>query len=180
MSDIKYPKIIWSLLAILFSFYIYIEKPEFAQKLLSDIEDLKFSIRNSTIQIEDNETVVVVAVDEPSVNKMGRWPWDRKVIADLLKNLKQSSIVGLDIVFSETSNPASDKKLVSVIEDNENIILGYFLRDQATEETSEATWSQLEDYAYHSYQTKGKKIKLDDWLFAEVNLPEISKAGLSA
>jgi len=180
MSEINYPKIIWSLLAILFSFYIYLEKPEFAQKLLSDIEDLKFSIRNNTIQIKDNETVVVVAVDEPSVNKMGRWPWDRKVIAELLEKLNQASIVGLDMVFSEKSNRASDKKLVSVIGENENIILGYFLRDQATEETSEATWSQLEDYAYHSFQTKGKKIQLDDWLYAEVNLPDISKAALSA
>lgn len=179
IRNINIQKIIWSLIAVIFSYSIYINKPEFAQKLLGDIEDLKFSVRNSIKQPEKNDSVVVVAIDEPSVNKMGRWPWDRKVIADLLSKLNQASVVGLDIVFSEKSNSESDQYFIDSIEKNENIILGYFLRQKATEETSENTWSQLENYAYHSYKTKTKDIRVDDWLYAEVNLPEISEVALS-
>lgn len=180
MKHINIQKIAWGLFAVIFSFYVYLAKPDFAQKILSDIEDLKFSVRNNIKQAKKNDSVVVVAIDEPSVNKMGRWPWDRQVIASLLEKLNQASIVGLDMVFSEKSNPESDQKLADVIEENQNIILGYFLREKATEETSENTWSQLEDYAYHSYKTRTKELHIDDWLYAEVNIPKISEAALSA
>ena len=179
MKNIKIQKIAWSLIAVFFSFSVYHYKPDFAQKLLSDIEDLKFSVRNNIKPTKKSNSVVVVAIDEPSVNKLGRWPWDRKVIAGLLEKLNQASVVGLDMVFSEKSNPESDQKLAEVIENNENIILGYFLREKATEETSQNTWSQLEDYAYHSYKTKSKDLHIDDWLYAEVNISEISEAALS-
>ncbi len=47
--------------------------------------------------------VVVVAVDEKSLEQLGRWPWDRSTLASIINNLSAAhpSAIGLDIVFSE-------------------------------------------------------------------------------
>ncbi len=46
---------------------------------------------------------MIVAIDELSVDALGRWPWRRSVIADLLDRITESgaSVVGFDILFSE-------------------------------------------------------------------------------
>jgi len=48
--------------------------------------------------------VVIVDIDEKSLNEVGRWPWSRNVIADLVTNLTseyQVRAIGFDIQFSE-------------------------------------------------------------------------------
>lgn len=71
--------------------------------------------------------VVIVAVDEASLESIGRWPWSRIVHADLLNKLKheQARVVGLDIIFSEPelSNPEADLILAKAIEDAGNVVL---------------------------------------------------------
>ncbi|CEG57203.1 CHASE2 domain-containing protein [Legionella fallonii] len=50
-----------------------------------------------------NPRVVIINIDEKSVQKEGRWPWPRDKMADLITKLKQNGVVtiGLDIVMSE-------------------------------------------------------------------------------
>jgi len=47
--------------------------------------------------------VVIIDIDEASIQKEGRWPWRRDRMADLLVKLKEDGVVtiGLDIVMSE-------------------------------------------------------------------------------
>lgn len=48
--------------------------------------------------------VVIVDIDEKSLNEVGRWPWSRNVFADIIDNLTdyyQVRAVGFDIQFSE-------------------------------------------------------------------------------
>jgi adenylate cyclase len=49
--------------------------------------------------------VVVVAVDDPSVDTVGRWPWPRTVFAQLLDRIAaaQPLAIGVDVMFSEPS-----------------------------------------------------------------------------
>lgn len=49
-----------------------------------------------------NETVIAV-IDEKSLSELGRWPWPRTTIAQLVRKLKQNGAkaIGFDIVFSE-------------------------------------------------------------------------------
>lgn len=53
--------------------------------------------------------MVIVAIDEASLESIGRWPWSRIVHADLINQLKkeQARVIGMDIIFSEPelSNP---------------------------------------------------------------------------
>jgi adenylate cyclase len=49
--------------------------------------------------------VVIVAVDDASIEKLGRWPWSRATIARLLDELTKAgpAVVGFDIVQSEAT-----------------------------------------------------------------------------
>ncbi len=69
-------------------------------KMESALKDLKFRQRG---RIAHSGRVVVAAVDEASVARFGRWPWDRRVIASLLDRLTNegTSAVGFDMSFSD-------------------------------------------------------------------------------
>lgn len=50
-------------------------------------------------------------LDEQSIQQEGRWPWDRKKVAQLIYHLQMAGagLIGLDMIFSEPSrNPVDD------------------------------------------------------------------------
>src|SRR3989344_220100 len=49
--------------------------------------------------------IVIIAIDDKSIQKIGRWPWGRKKHAELLDKLGEAppKVVGLDISFFEES-----------------------------------------------------------------------------
>jgi len=65
--------------------------------------------------------IVIVAIDDVSLQAIGRWPWDRSVMADLVRNLAAARIVGLDVNFPEVT--ASDVLLADTVEGTGNVIL---------------------------------------------------------
>lgn len=154
--------------------------PVYIEKFSLGLEDLKFDFRSALhMAPEPDKRLVIVAVDEPSVNKLGRWLWPRDVIAKMFANLHEANVVGLDIVFSEKSDPKQDKMLADTIYDNQNTILGFFFRGEATEATTEQALDYLQNCAYENYVIKGKSVGVKEFPFAEVNIPEIAESGLS-
>ncbi|MFH1541000.1 MAG: adenylate/guanylate cyclase domain-containing protein [Elusimicrobiota bacterium] len=59
------------------------------------------------------EQIVIVAIDEESLDKLGRWPWDRSIHAKLIERLVKADVktIGIDVLFIEKSNSQSDKLL---------------------------------------------------------------------
>jgi len=158
----------------------YYHQPDSIQKFSLGLEDLKFSARSALgFAPKPHPDIVIVEVDEPSVNTIGRWPWNRDVMAKLFDNLKEASVVGLDIVFSETSDEDKDQLLSDTIYDNGNIILGYFFRDIATEETTDEDIDYLENCAYQNFNLIDEEIGIKEFPFAEVNIPVIAESGLT-
>lgn len=51
----------------------------------------------------ENLKVIIIDIDEKSLEKEGRWPWPRNKIAELLNKLQENGVVtvGFDIVMSE-------------------------------------------------------------------------------
>ena len=47
------------------------------------------------------DDIVIVAIDDQSLQELGRWPWPRDRFARVLENLNQSSVIGIDISFFE-------------------------------------------------------------------------------
>lgn len=64
------------------------------------------------------ESPVVVAIDEPSLAEINaQWPWPRELHARLIESLRKAgaAAIGLDIIFAEPSNAASDAALAGAI-----------------------------------------------------------------
>ena len=56
-----------------------------------------------------NLPVVIVDIDEKSLKQLGRWPWSRQIVAQILEQLTAAgaSVVAFDVIFSEPErNPA--------------------------------------------------------------------------
>ena len=62
------------------------------------------------------EDVVIVAIDEASLDKIGRWPWPRETHARLLERLADAKpkAIGIDLILSEP-DAASDARLAAAI-----------------------------------------------------------------
>src|SRR3989344_1613830 len=69
------------------------------------------------------DSIVILAIDDRSIQEIGRWPWDRSVYAQLLPKLAQAKIVAIDAIFSEPSNKESDAAFAKAIKDTGNVIL---------------------------------------------------------
>jgi len=168
--------IIFSVFAVLGYYY----QPASVEKFSLGLEDLKFSARSALgLSPKANENIVIIEVDEPSVNIIGRWPWNRDVIGGLFSKLSEARVVGLDIVFSETSDPEKDEILADTIYDSGNFILGYFFRDIATEETTDRDIDFLESCAYLNFNLLDDTVGIKEFPYAEVNIPLIAESGLT-
>lgn len=68
--------------------------------------DLKFLYRGARPPAPE---VAIVAIDDESVKRVGRWPWSREVMAQLLESIKEYDprVLGLDIIFAERQETAA-------------------------------------------------------------------------
>lgn len=73
------------------------------------------------------QDIVIVAIDEDSLSKLGRWPWPRTTHAKLIQSLasEQPAVIGFDVILAEKNNAdlAGDKVLVDAVADAGNIVL---------------------------------------------------------
>jgi len=81
-----------------------------------------------TADHEPDSRIVVVAIDDASLDALGRFPWDRAVYAPFLENMNQEGnipkAIAFDIVFSEQSdNPDSDMAFAEALAEYPNVIL---------------------------------------------------------
>ena len=79
-----------------------------------------FQIRGEILQ---SNSVVIVDLDERSLNALGQWPWPRDKFAQILENLTASNIgiIGLDIVFAEVDQSSPSKVFKDLNMDNTNV-----------------------------------------------------------
>ncbi len=82
--------------------------------------DYRFKIRGT---IKPPDTVVIAAIDEKSIERLGRWPWSRDKIARLVEKLNEAGaeIIVFDVIFSESER--NDAMLGKAIKDAGNVIL---------------------------------------------------------
>jgi len=89
---------------IFFSLFLLKEEQNWEFGLLDQMEltalDFKFKSRGIS---PPNGQVVIAAIDEKSLEKYGRWPWNRIVMAQLIAKLTESgaSVIAFDVGFSD-------------------------------------------------------------------------------
>ncbi|MBI5886243.1 MAG: CHASE2 domain-containing protein, partial [Deltaproteobacteria bacterium] len=128
--------------------------------------------------------VVIVAIDEKSINELGRWPWSREVTAGLVAALKPARVAALDIVFSERQNAPADSTLAASIKSAGNIVLGYFFRDDSSELPPQESVEQINRSSIGLVNAVGDEAEVLSNPFpglefsgAETNIAQLGRAG---
>ena len=82
--------------------------------------DLRFQLRGD---LPTRDDVVVAAIDEKSIERFGRWPWPRTVLAQLVDALSEdeASVIGFDVFLPEPE--AHDAELAAALDRAGNVIL---------------------------------------------------------
>lgn len=62
--------------------------------------------------------IVLVAIDPPSIEKVGYWPWPRRLHADLIGKLGNAGVgdIVFDVDFSSLSNPVFDQAFADALQ----------------------------------------------------------------
>ncbi len=97
-----------------------------AERLEGVLLDARFSMRGP---LEPSPRVGMVAIDQPTIDRYGRFPLDRTVMADGLCALGElgAEVVVVDLVFTETSDEAADDALAAALtECDVPVVFGYF------------------------------------------------------
>lgn len=99
-----------ALLSILAVSVIYYLDPDFLSLLELKTLDLRFLSRGKIVTTGE---VALVAIDEKSLDELGRWPWPRVRMAQLLDVLVkyEAKVVGFDIVWAEPDENSELKSL---------------------------------------------------------------------
>lgn len=94
---------------------------DFTEALQQRLEWIAYDLRlNASLPQSSavDPRIVIVDIDDKSLQAEGRWPWSRAKLADLLEQLfsNQAAVVGFDILFAEAEHSAaSDGNAENVI-----------------------------------------------------------------
>ena len=95
--------------------------------VLQRLDNIIYDARlRATMPQTIDERIVIVDIDEKSLAEVGRWPWSRNRLADLVNELferQKTALLGFDLVFAEEDDSSGLKRL-KLLAQNE-------LRDQA-------------------------------------------------
>ncbi len=74
----------------------------------------------------DTDRIAIVAIDEESIKKIGRWPWPRERVAEVVGKLKDDGarVIGLTVLFSEPEESTGLIALKTLKDSFEELSLG--------------------------------------------------------
>ncbi len=86
--------------------------------LTGSLRNALIDLRFSLFPRQASGSIVVVAIDSPSIETIGVWPWPRRLHADLIDRLTSAgaSDVAFDVDFSTPSTPEFDQAFAEALE----------------------------------------------------------------
>jgi CHASE2 domain-containing sensor protein len=84
--------------------------------------DLYFRLRGTQ---GTSPHVVLILIDDASLERYGRWPWKRSLLAQVVRaaSAEHPKVLGLDILLSETEDETNDRELAKALKDAGNTVL---------------------------------------------------------
>lgn len=83
--------------------------------VLQRLDDIIYDARlRATMPQTLDERIVIVDIDEKSLAEIGRWPWGRNRLAELVEELQdrqKTALLGFDVVFAEADESSGLKRL---------------------------------------------------------------------
>ena len=77
------------------------------------------------------DDIAIVAIDEPSIGRLGRFPWPRSVMARAIDLLAaaQPRVIALDVLYTDPTTPEEDDALVRAVAHAGNVVVAAELVD---------------------------------------------------
>lgn len=90
------------------------------------LNNLLYDSLNRLSPLPVDPRILIVTIDDYSLQQLGRWPWPRSLHADLLDRLREAEVRGVlfDVIFSEPdSQPDNDVRLAQALCRSGNVLL---------------------------------------------------------
>ncbi len=109
-------------LILIFSLTLVVIVTWFAPSLSAASLNLLFRLRG---ELKTPDDIVILAIDDQSLQRIGHWPWPRSVMAGALDQLSQAQAgsIGLDVVYAEPTTVEEDRRLAEAIERSGRVVL---------------------------------------------------------
>ncbi|NLP25368.1 MAG: adenylate/guanylate cyclase domain-containing protein [Syntrophomonadaceae bacterium] len=107
-----------ALLFLIFCLFAYLDSFATLENKLED----RFLQKSGPVDTD----IIIIGIDDQSLEDLGRFPWSRYVHADLFNILAsaQPAAIGMDVIFSEPSvDPGEDLAMVEAIREAGNVVL---------------------------------------------------------
>lgn len=100
---------------------------DFFQKFEYIVFDSFFNLRGNKVGTEE---IIIIEIDEKSLDHFGPWPWSRDLIALLISTLNEYSpkMICLDVFFSEKF-PLTDFFVIQAMKERKNVCLPLIFED---------------------------------------------------
>jgi len=160
---------------LLLTLFLHINKVEPLESFSLRFNDINFDLQHKEI----DKNIVFVAVDEPSVNAYGRWPWKREKLAKGIDALSQADVVLMDMIFSEPTTQSQDETLAESLSSLKSSVCGFFLRDKSTQPITAEELDILSDSSLDLLQSQIAEYKKPLFIsapHAEMNIVPILEA----
>ncbi|MZP29370.1 CHASE2 domain-containing protein [Heliobacterium undosum] len=82
-------------------------------------------LRTRGVQVTSGN-VVIIGIDDASISKIGRWPWNREIHARLLERLREAKVVTFDFTLANEADPQGDARLAEAIGRHGRVVLPVF------------------------------------------------------
>jgi PAS domain S-box-containing protein len=136
--SLRTPRAAWAIAIVVFSAIMGVLVDWRAPGLELQARDWLMRMRGTLAAPDD---IVIVAIDEPSIARLGRFPWARSTMARALDVIArgQPKVVALDILYSEPTIAPDDETLAAAIARAGNVVTAAQLIDSG-DESRRITW----------------------------------------
>ncbi|TGU45284.1 CHASE2 domain-containing protein, partial [Mesorhizobium sp. M00.F.Ca.ET.186.01.1.1] len=80
--------------------------------------------QQTTMTHQPNEDIIVIEIDQESLDLIGTFPWPRDIYIPLLEQIAGAKAIGFDITFTTKSeDPAVDQAFAAELAKHNNVII---------------------------------------------------------
>ncbi|MEY2927472.1 MAG: hypothetical protein RL367_1949, partial [Pseudomonadota bacterium] len=98
-----------------------------ATSIVSPASNLVYDALSKLTAPKISDRLMIVNIDDESINQIGRWPWNRDVHARALSELNRAGVrtIIYDVLFTEAGDPAGDAQLAGAAARSRRLVLPF-------------------------------------------------------
>lgn len=152
--------IIISIVSTIFSYCDWRYQWEILDSINLTLEDFIFQKPQSL----DERKIVIIGIDEESLDSIGPLPWERSVYGDLIYMLNADpenapAVIGIDVLFAGNKEEEEDNYLVEAASLKDNLVLASMATFTSAIETSSDGTFTVNDYTIDTYEEPYEELK---------------------